>query len=420
MKISVYNSFLTLNFKRSFKKFLFVFGFLFLGAFSQSAYAQTVSVENDQNGLEGSLVNGRFEVVVEPFFDGDVVVEYTVQTSSTAISGTDFSPLSGSVTVNSDFFTGGSTTVFVLPIDDSLVEGDETVIIKLSPSNDYDIDSANDEATVIIADDDFGEVSVEADRTEAIEGATAAADWGRFRIRLDKENNTGDDIVVSYAFSGTATYGGASEDFTINGNALTGVIIEGNAIVANGSSVSNMNIIPIDDNLVEGDETVQLRLTGVDGNSYSIGTTDTDTVTVIDNDEFLVSVAASDATANESNLSTGEFTIDLGSINATGSPIVVNYTISGSATADEDYEALSDFVSIPDGEQIAVLTVTPLDDTDIEINETIDIEIESSLDYNVAGAPDNTATVRVIDDDDYVAQITASDGSAAEGGTGVS
>ena len=45
MKVSIYNNFLTRNITRSLKKFLFIFGFLFLGAFSQSAYAQNVTIE---------------------------------------------------------------------------------------------------------------------------------------------------------------------------------------------------------------------------------------------------------------------------------------------------------------------------------------------------------------------------------------
>lgn len=518
MKISIYNSLLNFQNTKRFKQFLFVFGILFLGAFSQNVSAQTVSVENDQNGVEGSLVNGRFEVVVAPFFDGDVVVDYTVLPSSTAISGTDFSPLSGSVTVNSDFFIGGSSTVFVFSIDDTLVEGNETVTIKLSPSNDYNIDTANDEATVIIADDDVATLTIddvsaeegnnlnftvrsdkvvqydydveiafvdidaeggalpfngtedynngtqtvtfvsgsltqnfnvqtnddtliENDETFTVEleasndavddTATAVGtilnndvaqvtvlanrpstnedgtgNNGRFRIEINEENETGGTLTVDYTISGTATEG---DDFTITGNAN----------IPNGSDFTNLNIDPIDDALIEGDETVVITLNSINSTLYEIGTPNTDTVTIVDDDAYVASVASTDATARENPRVDGKFTVSLNSINNTGSDIEIDYTLGGSATPGDDFETLSGSAIIEDGKNEVEILIVPINDTDVENNETVILNIVAGTGYEV-GSPNSDTVTIVSDDIDYVAQITASDDTAAESNGSVS
>lgn len=75
-------------------------------------------------------------------------VGFTV--SGTATAGSDYVALSGVVS----FLAGASTaTVLVTPIDDGVVEGDETVVVTLDASGDYAIGAADD-AMVVIADND--------------------------------------------------------------------------------------------------------------------------------------------------------------------------------------------------------------------------------------------------------------------------
>ncbi|WP_282049230.1 Calx-beta domain-containing protein [Maribacter aquivivus] len=408
MKIRVYNSFLTSNSSRSLKRFLFVFGFLFLGAFSQSVSAQTAYIENLLDAAEGNSVSGEFRVGLRPFFGGTRTINYEVLINSTATEGLDYVALSGSVQVTSDFFIGGTNTVFVIAsAQDFLVEGDETVIVRLidNPGSSYDIDPDSDEATVVIEDDDFGEVSVSAFVSETIEGATTGADRGRFRFLLDNENNTGEPVEIDYELSGTAISG---DDYSITGNVIINV----------GASATNIYIIPDDDDIVEGDETVVLTITGIDSDSYTIGTQDTGTVTIIDNDVFEASIESTDATANESPLGVGVFTVDVDKINETGAPIEIEYTIGGSADEGDDFTALSGTVTIEEGESTGVITLTPINDTDIETNETVILTLVDGPDYTVGG-PDN-ATVVIVSDDTNVAQITASDGTAAESSGAVS
>ena len=86
----------------------------------------TVSVANTTDAAEPST-QGAFTVSLSNTSATDTVIAYNV--SGSATSGTDYTALSGTVTV-----TAGQTTatISVPVIDDSLVEGNETVIVTLT------------------------------------------------------------------------------------------------------------------------------------------------------------------------------------------------------------------------------------------------------------------------------------------------
>jgi tartrate-resistant acid phosphatase type 5 len=81
-----------------------------------------------------------------------------------------------------------------------------------------------------------------------------------------------------------------------------------------------------------------------------------------------VSITATDASASEPGANTGTFTVSR--TGSTANAMTVNYVIGGTAANGADYSALSGVVTIPAGQASAILTVTPIDDTAIEANET--------------------------------------------------
>jgi hypothetical protein len=78
----------------------------------------------------------------------DVTVSFSL--SGTATPGTDYGSLPTSVTIPAD---QSVARLAVVPIDDSLLEGDETVILTLAAGPGYSVDAARAEATATIADD---------------------------------------------------------------------------------------------------------------------------------------------------------------------------------------------------------------------------------------------------------------------------
>lgn len=131
--------------------------------------------------------------------------------------------------------------------------------------------------------------------------------------------------------------------------------------------------------------------------------------------EFVATVSAPDATANESDLSIGYFQVCLDALNNTGSGITVNYTITGTGVAGTNYVALSGAITIPNGSQCATINVTPLNDAN-SINETVIITLGTGEGYTV-GNPNN-ALVTIVDDDGsgggLLASVTALDATGTE------
>lgn len=521
MKIREYNSLFNTISNSAFKKFLFVFGFLFLGAFSQNVSAQTAYIENLKDAIEGISIPGEFRVGLRSFFAGTRTINYEVLISSTATEGLDYVALSGSVQVTSDFFTGGTNTVNVIAsAQDLLIEGDETVIVRLitNPSSNYTIDTTSDEATVTIADDDFVTLDindssadegdgmiftitsnqpVQYDYDVEIEFSGGDAQGGGPGITYPQDYNSTTQII-------TVPQGATSKDFSVptgndqvieddetfgvqlisatntnvnTGAAAKGTIVDDDVAGVNVSAISgntgedgttatfnvtlssqptaSVTILLTSNNTDEGtvpasvtvpiaswDSGVLVTVTGVDdavvdGNiSYSIITgnvTSSDAnysaltggnvanVPVVNNDNdivFEVSVVSTTATANESPVSNGVFTVSLDETNSTGAPVVVNYNITGTATSGADFTALSGSVSIPNNANSGVINVVPINDTAIEANESVILTLTAGNGYTI-GSPNN-ATVFIVSEDSNVAQITASDATAAESSGSVS
>jgi gliding motility-associated-like protein len=139
-------------------------------------------------------------------------------------------------------------------------------------------------------------------------------------------------------------------------------------------------------------------VTLIAGTGYTVGTPSSGTVTITSEDIAVATITANDAAAAESPVNTGQFTVNLGAVNGTGSPITVGYTVTGDATPGSDYNTLSGNVSIPNGQQNATILVTPIDDNLTELDETVIITLDSGTGYTV-GAPDE-ATVTITSEDD--------------------
>lgn len=101
-------------------------------------------------------------------------------------------------------------------------------------------------------------------------------------------------------------------------------------------------------------------------------------------------VAATDSSATEAGLTTGTFAISR--TGSTAAALTVNYTVSGSATPGSDYIALTGSVTIPAAAASAAITVTPIDDTTVEPDETVVVALTPNGAYLV-GAPGNATAV---------------------------
>jgi hypothetical protein len=326
-----------------------------------------------------------------------LTVNYTV--AGTGINGTDYIKLNGTAT-----FAGGSATTIinVLPIDDTISEANETVVLTLAAGTTYNLGTAKT-ATVNIADNDIPVITIAATDTSAGETLTTqTANPGRFT--LTRIGNLASALTVNYTVAGTG----------INGTDYTS--LPGSVTFAAGAATTFVDITPIDDSEFEGSETVVVNL--ATGSNYNIGTVNSATVTITENDKPTVTVIANDNTAGETlttaTANPGQFTLSRSG--NTLAPLTVNYTLTGTATNGTDYSNLTGSVTFAAGYATTTINVTPIDDTVSEGNESVVLTLVTGTNYNLGTG--NTATVTIVDNDLPTITINANDGNAGETLTG--
>lgn len=187
-----------------------------------------------------------------------LMVTYTV--SGTALSGSDYTMLTGTATFAAD---STETTVVVSPIVDPAIEGAETVILTLTSVAPYELGSPAT-ATVTITDTNTPLVSVEAFDSTALE---STLDPGRFRFT--RTGSTAATLTVAFTVSGTATSG-------VDYQALP---VPVSVTFAAGSATADVVVTPLQDtDNAEISETVIVTIT--DGATYDVGAPASATVTI--------------------------------------------------------------------------------------------------------------------------------------------
>jgi len=340
----------------------------------------SVDIAAANDGTEAGPTNGRFIVTISrPVSGAATTVAYTV--GGTATAGADYTALSGTVTIPA----GASTANIDVPVlDDDDVEGTETVTVTLdsatSGSNTFFIDPNNNSDTVDIADGES--VSIEA----TVDGGEDGPVNGAFTVSLSAPTATA--TVISYSVSGSAT---SSVDFAA---------LSGSVTIPAGSTSATIDVPVLDDNVVEGSESVVITLDAItSGNSALTIDTANDTAAVNIVDAESVSIAAT-TDGNEDGPVDGEFTVSLSGPSATST--VVSYSVSGTATAGSDFTALSGSVTIPAGMTSAVITVAVVDDDVEEGDETVIVTLDAVTSGNAAIGVDSvsdSATIDLLDDE---------------------
>jgi Calx-beta domain-containing protein len=225
-------------------------------------------------------------------------------------------------------------------------------------------------------------------------------------IRVSRTGNTASPLTVLVRVRGSAEQG---VDYTFGG-----ITIGGTLTIPAAQSFLNIQVIPIDDVLTEGDEDVRLEL--LDSPAYIVGEDDRGDVDIADNEDpslparALVTITAVDSQAAEtlSGAAPNTATFRISRVGNLAVALNVNYTLGGSATPGIDYGALSGTIALPAGVASADLIVAPMDDAAIEGDETVSCTLAPSgiagnpppATAYVIGSPSN-AVVTIVDNDFY-------------------
>ena len=307
------------------------------------------------------------------------------------------------------FAPGQSTaTITVKPVDDTIIEPTETVILSLAGGTNYTI-GASTFATGTIADNDTPVITVAA--TDA-SGAEQAQDPIVFKVT--RTGNTTVTSVINLDWSGGTASLPADYTLSAVGGALA---LDGSTLTfAPGASSATITVKPVDDTISEGPETVVLAIAA--GTNYTAGSPASATGTIADNDA-LVTVAATDASGAEQGQDPIVFTFTRS--NSLSGNIVINLGWSGSATLTSDYtlsssggtlSANGSTLTMYNGDTSVTVTAKPVDDAIIEPAETVVLTLGTGTGYSVASP--GTANGTIADNDTGTVNVVATDANGAE------
>lgn len=210
-------------------------------------------------------------------------------------------------------------------------------------------------------------------------------------ITISRTGDTTAPLTVDFRLTGTATRGA---DYTTETN---GVTFTGDSVVIPaGASSVGVTINVLDDGIGEPVETVIMVLAGK-ANVYDVAESLSARVEITDDGDLpTVTVAATKAFTYEPNAASPA-RLEVRLSNPTFQNVTVSLAVSGTASSGVDFTSLPTSVIINAGETNAVISVAPINNSNIDGDRTVILTVTPGTGYNVGNPAAATATIR--DDD---------------------
>ena len=347
----------------------------------------------------------------------------TYTAGGTATSGTDYTALSGTVTVPSGA-TGADITVSIT--QDSANEPDETVVLTLSEGTGYTVGGTAAHTLTITDDDEPPPSSPSVSIAPASGAAVTEGGDAAFTLTADRAPTSG--LAVTVRVSDVA-----GRDFVAEADEGAQTVT-----IASGQTTATLTVTTQADEVDEPGGRVTAAV--LDGEGYKVGATSSASAAVVDDDPTTVTLAAPAGAIIEDE-GAKLLTVTLGRALVAGETLDVPVTMGGTATNRRDYRlqcwsdpgvqcryvgspgGLVRFIGGPRAARVANLRVQALDDGEHEGAEAETVTVSLG---GPSGNLDGGATVSagvsidITDDDDPLPAVTITGGSAVtEGGNAV-
>ena len=373
---------------------------------------------SDSSASEAGANTGAFIFTRTGDTTRPLVVTYKI--AGSASNGSDYDQLAGTVTIPAGSATAG---VMIKPIDDSLGEGNETVVLSVVAGSTYAAAAGN--ATANIADNDF-RARINFQPAAAPVPAGYIADggsifaarngfsygwsgdntsWARDRNKLTDQRY---DTLVHFAGktwelavpNGTYSVHIAAGDpsyfdsvFKINAEGVR--VVDGTPTTSSRFVEGTKSVTVIDG---------RLTLTSPAGSSNNkINFIEVSQTGVAAPTLPSVTVSAPTTNASEFGPTGRAFTITR--TGSTTSALTVNFTLAGTATNAGDYASITSPITIPAGSASASVNINPVDDASVESTETVVLTLVSNAAYTVGSS--SNATIRIDDNDATIGNTIA-------------
>ena len=375
-------------------------------------------------------------------YQGGLTVDYATA-DDTANAGSDYDATTGMATFAG---TAGETVTFMVPItDDMIVEGTESLNILLSNAAPLASPAgpiATVDGSISITDNDSATVTLISNGPATISEPSGVASY---TLKLNGADSSSTDTVVDFSTAGTAlreanaSFAHLVQDYAIwadDGQGNFFEVTDNQFTIPAGQMSINIEIRVVDDVVVELTENVELTLDGMAGDPVAAGDPDitlgsdlSGNTDIEDNDEAQIIIKSVDPDAAETlpgeATDKGRFDIRVivpGSVDANnpnGIPaplsfdLDVGYFIStNSAINSDDYDSIDGEIGFQPGQTLAVIDITPEDDSLVEGDETVTLLLNPiDVSSNTPNAP--LADVMIVQGDCDSATVTIHDNDNA-------
>ena len=346
--------------------------------------------------------SATFTVAVTGTSTADVVVDYAV--ADTVTAGVDYNAPSGKLTIAPEA-ESGQITIETLR-DGVLDRGEqlEVSLVSASTVGTVTVDSTAAKAVTTITDESTETVSVKAataregdppedvDKSTVVEGGPASfvvelsgAVASIVKVSYQTADGTSDD-----AADARTDYTAATDTLTFNPNAeLTHTI----------------SVATIGDDLNEATETFMVTLTEVTMPDGVVIGTRSVTGTITDNDELTATVTADATEVDEGQSAT--FTVTLTADKTSTAPVVVGYSVGGSATSGVDYTAPEGTLTVDVGISSGNITIETIDEGVLDPGEMLEVSLISARTVGSVTVDAAKAVTKITDGNTVTASVKA-------------
>ncbi len=414
-----------------------------------------VSDDSVTEGADAGPLDGAMQLFLNYVSDSDVYITYVVGGTATPGSpqspiytnGNDYIPLPGTGGVTKTVTIPAGSFMLNLPVEvyeDFFAEGNETVtatidtIETLEPGTNVVSNNSIDKGIfpgmstgkVTIVDEAFTVTIARTDSPPTEPGLFGpGGSNGQFTATLSNKLPSPLVVVIQDTTAvalGKATLGtGVGADYNYSGSTSKFQTVT----IQPGQTQATLTITVLDDLLSEGDETIDVGISSI---SYvpspflpTIGAPNTAQATIFDNDVMNVTISATNGRDKIGGKDDGLFTFSTSGVTS-ASNTVVTYQVKATgttATFGADYSAptlsVGTFTLTP-GQTTATVALTVIDDTDVEGDETVQLEIltVTTPGPNAVGGVGNVGTATIFDDDVATLKITGTANASEPSGLG--
>ena len=282
------------------------------------------------------------------------------------------------------------------------MEADETINLSLSnPTNGVTLGTQTTAVLTIINDDlpQRGTISLNNSNYTVNENNGTAS------ITLTRTNGSDGEVsVILTPSNGSAI---AGDDYTNTPITVT---------FANGETSKTVTIPINNDTIYEPTETVNLTLSNPTGGA-TLGTQQTATLTIIDNDAVPGVIQFSNGTYSINENGTPVTAVTLTRTNGSDGAVSVRINLTnGTATAGSDYNNNPITINFANGETTKSIIIPIIDDSIVDPNQTINLTLTTPTGGATIGTQ-NTATVTIVDNDNRKLTLVLNKDSIYEGET---